>query len=150
MWISRSRRRLITALAVVTLVAVGLSAPVAAQVPANKGASTPKVGLYLCPGSFSTYLSILPRGRFLGPYTTRTSTPSRFRATGGAMYPGGSVIKMLDGPYKKLDTVRYEYYPKGSNPYGTRYDEPRLHIVSLPDVSFVASCTWIKDNPYLS
>lgn len=150
MWLPRNRGRLITAFAAVALVAVGLSAPVAAQVPANKAANAPKVGLYLCPGSFSTYLSILPRGRFLGPYTTRASKPSRFRATGGAMYPGGRVLKMLDGPYKKLDTIRYEYYPKGSNPNGTQYDQPRIHIVSLPDVSYVGDCGWIKDDPYLS
>lgn len=63
------------------------------------------------------------------------------------MYPGGRILTMLDGPYKNLPDVRYEYYPAGSTPVTTRYEVPYIHIVSLPPY-FVEACFWTQKNPY--
>jgi hypothetical protein len=120
--------------------------------PKKPGGNAPKVGLYQCPSgpiSQVTYLSILPGGKFLGPYTKKSSKPSRFRLTGGAMHPGGRILKMLDGPYKNLQDVRYEYYPAGASPFGTRYDVPYLHIVNVPPY-FIGACYWTQKDPYRS
>lgn len=167
-------RHALVALAVTTMASMIVSQPVSAgapkspgvearastsnhvllsrTIPKKPGGNAPKVGLYQCPSgpiSQVTFLSILPGGKFLGPYTTKASKPSRFRTTGGAMYPGGRIIKMLDGPYKGLEDVRYEYYPAGSTPFTTRYDVPYIHIVSLPPY-FVGACYWTQNNPYAS
>jgi hypothetical protein len=110
-----------------------------------------KVGRYLCPSLLTgppTFVSILPGNKYLGPYTTKSSTPSKFRFATGAMYSGGKVMKLLDGPYAKMPTLALEYYPAGTNPYGTTpYAEPVIHIISVPEM-YVQGCTWIRKNPF--
>jgi len=115
------------------------------------GASTVKVGLYMCPGGSApaTYVSILPGNKYLGPYTTKSSTPSRFRVVDGARYGGGVTLKLLDGPYANLPYLELEYYAAGTAPYGTVYDVPRLHIID-PQYDFTVGCSWLRDKPFLN
>jgi hypothetical protein len=71
------------------------------------------------------------------------------------MYPGGVVLRMIDGPYAGLaDSQRVEYYPAGSTIGSRTYDVPYMHLVVLPDGYYtedyhLASCAWISEKPYL-
>lgn len=131
--------------------------PVNAKGPTPSPGGGAQVGLYICPlyPYGTTYISILPGGKYLGPYSSRESKPGNYRLVDQeTMYPGGKVFDYLDGPYADPQVWRNEYYPKGSAPYGEVYDIPKIHLVVLPDPvigtgTYVQACSWLRDDPYL-
>lgn len=128
--------------------------PVTGKGPTPTPGGGAKVGLYRCPlGLGVTFISILPGGKYLGPYSSRESTPGNYRLVDQqTMYPGGKVFDYIDGPYADTQKWRNEYYPQGSAPLGTVYDVPVIHLVVLgtPDWprDYVQRCWWEQDDPY--
>ena len=131
--------------------------PVTGKGPTPTPGGGAQVGLYICPlyPYGTTYISILPGGKYLGPYSSRESTPGNYRLLDQeTMYPGGKLFEYLDGPYADPKIWRNEYYPKGSAPQGTVYDVAKIHLVVLPDPvigtgTYVQVCSWLRDDPYL-
>jgi hypothetical protein len=133
----------------ITSSAVG---PVVKKGPTPTPGGGAAVGMYQCPlyPYGTTYISILPRGQYLGPYANRDSKPGNYRLVSAETeYPGGKVFDYLDGPYDDKKTWRNEYYPKGSI-FGDKVAEvPTILLVVLSDSrKYRQWCYWIQADPW--